>query len=266
MILALLKDQAAIILKHLESRGFTGRVETINAIEATMGSLPGHGYQNIRRPLIHTLNLADLLPLASHWSGSFENPCRYFPPKSPALLYAATTGATPFRLHLHVGDVGHTGIFGGTGKGKSTLVLTLCAQFLRYPKAQIFLFDKGLSSYPLVKALGGAHYDIASTHDTLSFVPLQRIDNEQELNTAQEWIELCMECQGKTVTPLHRKEIRRALLHLREQTKRSLTHFQSTVQHHDIKEALAPYTLAGPMGHVLDGETSELRDDQFSSV
>jgi len=32
----------------------------------------------------------------------------FYPPKSPPLLYAATTGSTPFRFNLHCGDIGHT--------------------------------------------------------------------------------------------------------------------------------------------------------------
>ena len=94
------------------------------------GSLPGHTIPNVRRPLIHTGNLADLLPLAGVWTGGEANPCPFYPTGSPPLLHAATTGATPLRVNLHVGDVGHTLIFGPTGAGKSTL---LCAISLPGP-------------------------------------------------------------------------------------------------------------------------------------
>jgi ABC-type molybdenum transport system ATPase subunit/photorepair protein PhrA len=47
-------------------------------------------------------------------------------------MLTATDGATPFRLDLHVGDVGHTMIVGPTGAGKSVLLATLAAQWLRY--------------------------------------------------------------------------------------------------------------------------------------
>ena len=139
-------------------------------MEAYLGSLPGHGYQNIRRPLIHTLNLADILPLTSVWPGLENNPCPYFEKNSPALLYAATGGATPFRFNLHVQDVGHTCIFGPTGKGKSTLVLLIAAQFLRYNNAQVFIFDNGLSAYPLCQAVGGAHTWIAGRKSLRVFI------------------------------------------------------------------------------------------------
>ncbi len=71
--------------------------------------------------MIHTGNLADLLPLAGVWTGHDENPCPFYPAGSPPLMHGATAGATPFRINLHVGDVGHTVVFGPTGAGKSVL-------------------------------------------------------------------------------------------------------------------------------------------------
>lgn len=96
------------LLKTLADRGFTGRIETVNALEAYLGSLPGHGYPNLRRPLLSTRNVADLLPLTSVWPGLASNPSPYFAPGSPPLLWAKTGGATPFRLNIHDSDVGHT--------------------------------------------------------------------------------------------------------------------------------------------------------------
>ncbi|WP_339426835.1 ATP-binding cassette domain-containing protein, partial [Pseudomonas proteolytica] len=100
--------------------GFGARIETLNATEAFLGSLPGNWYANIREPLINTRNLADLIPLNSVWSGNPTAPCPFYPPSSPPLMQVAS-GSTPFRLNLHVDDVGHTLVFGPTGSGKSTL-------------------------------------------------------------------------------------------------------------------------------------------------
>ena len=46
---------AQAVRKELQRIGFSARIETINTTEAYLGSLPGHGVQNIRRPMIHTL-------------------------------------------------------------------------------------------------------------------------------------------------------------------------------------------------------------------
>jgi type IV secretion system protein VirB4 len=38
--------------------GFGWRLETYNAVQAYLGSLPGLAYANVRRPLMSTMNLA----------------------------------------------------------------------------------------------------------------------------------------------------------------------------------------------------------------
>src|SRR6266571_2093033 len=153
---------AGEIVKALNDAGFPGRIETVNALEAYLGSLPGHGYPNLRRPLLSTRNIADLLPVTSVWPGLATNPSPFFPPTSPPLLWAATAGATPFRVNLHDSDVGHTLILGKTGSGKSVLLALLAAQFLRYPGAQVFAFDVGYSMWALAHAVGARHYDLAA--------------------------------------------------------------------------------------------------------
>src|SRR4029079_19157619 len=44
---------AAKTLQLLQDRGFTARVETVNAVDAFLGTLPGIGYANLRRHLLH---------------------------------------------------------------------------------------------------------------------------------------------------------------------------------------------------------------------
>src|SRR3546814_6353323 len=78
--------------------------------------------------LVHTLNLAHLMPLSSVWAG----PARNDHLDGPPLLYAETSGSTPFRLSTHVGDVGHMMIVGPTGAGQSVLLGLLAFQFRRY--------------------------------------------------------------------------------------------------------------------------------------
>ncbi|MBI3437043.1 MAG: conjugal transfer protein TrbE, partial [Proteobacteria bacterium] len=136
--------------------GFVTALETINAVEAWLGSLPGQAYADLRRPILLTPSLAHLLPLSAVWAGEITNQHLDGPP----LLLAATDGATPFRLNLHHGDVGHTLIVGPTGAGKSVLLGLLAAQWLRYPNAQVFTLDAGRSCRALTLGLGGAFVDL----------------------------------------------------------------------------------------------------------
>ena len=111
-------ENARLVVREIQREGFSARVETINTMEAWLGSLPGHPVPNVRRPPMNTANLADLLPLSGVWTGQDDNPCPLYPEGAPPLMHAATSGATPFRVNLHVSDVGHTLVFGPTGAGK----------------------------------------------------------------------------------------------------------------------------------------------------
>src|SRR5256884_1975913 len=192
----------------------------------------------------HTLNLADLLPLTSIWPGLEDNPCPAYPKSSPSLLYAATAGATPFRLNLHVSDVGHALILGPTGSGKSTLVGLLMAQFLRYPGAQVFLFDKDYSAYVLARSCGAEYYDILGDSESpLSFYPLATLDTLADRVWAQEWLEVLLALQGIQVAPGQRKALYRALELLAASSSRTLTDLVNTPPDHQLRDRPRHYTL-----------------------
>ncbi|MDR6671239.1 conjugal transfer protein TrbE [Rhizobium sp. 1399] len=260
---AKLRKQAESVRRLVQSEGFGARIESLNATEAFLGSLPGNWYANIREPLIHTRNLADLVPLNSVWSGEPYNPCPFYPENSPPLMQVAS-GSTPFRLNLHVGDLGHTLIFGPTGSGKSTLLALIAAQFRRYLDSQIFAFDKGRSMYPLTRAVGGDFYDVGASED-LAFCPLKDLDTDADKAWASEWLETLIEMQGEKVTPDHRNAIAHQIDLMSKSERRSISDFVSGVQMKSIKDALRHYTVDGPMGHLLDAETDNLNLSTFQT-
>ena len=259
-----LQDWARELRRNIQTLGFGCRIENINALEAWLGTHPGNGYANLRRPMVNTLNLADLLPLASVWTGSPVCPCPFYPPNSRPLTVLTTDKSTPFWFNIHVGDLGHTLIFGPTGAGKSTLLATLAAQFRCYENSRIYAFDKGMSMFPLCLGSGGTHYNIGNS-DQLSFAPLQRIDSEAERAWTEEWIASLMELQQITVMPSHRNAIHAAMLDLSAQPEnlRSLTSFYHIVQDNQIKEAIQHYTAQGAMGRLLDADTDDLTLSPF---
>ena len=258
-----LEAAAKHIEKSLHSLGFVARVETINTMEAYLGSLPGHGVENVRRPMINLLNLADLLPISSIWTGENNAPCPFYPPSSPPLMHCVTTGHSPFRLNLHVRDLGHTILFGPTGNGKSTHLALLAAQLRRYPNMSIFAFDKSMSLYPLTKATGGNHFTVAGDGDTLSFCPLQFLESRNDRAWAMEWIDTILSLNGLITNPGQRNEIASAILNMHETGSHSLTEFVSSIQDKSIREALKQYTVDGSMGHLLDAESDGLALTNF---
>ncbi len=249
--------EASTLIRNL---GFAARIESINAIEAFLGSLPGHGYENVRRPIIHSLNLVHLIPTTATWPGLEFNPCPFYPKKSSPLLYAATTGNAPFRLSLHVGDVGHVLILGPTGAGKSTFLQFIIAQHFRYLKSKVFVFDKGYSAFVLSHAAGGHHYDIGSEHQKLAFCPLGRVDKPSERFWAEDYIETLLELQNVSVTTAHRAAIRQALMLLgqNDQDMRTMTNFVNLVQDQELQSVLNFYTLMGG-NDMLDAVRDDIR-------
>ena len=262
---AALEDAARKVEKAINHLGFAARIETINTMEAYLGSLPGHGVENVRRPLINTMNLADLLPVNTIWTGKSQAPCPMYPPNSPPLMHCVTQGATPFRLNLHVRDLGHTFMFGPTGAGKSTHLALIAAQLRRYKNMSVYCFDKGLSMYPLTKAVGGQHFTVAGDDEALAFCPLQFLESKSDRAWALEWLCTMVELNGITVSPQQRNEISLAITNMYQSGSHTLSDFLVTIQDEAIREALKQYTIDGMMGHLLDAEEDGLHLSSFTT-
>src|SRR5690606_2665288 len=183
-------EKLRLVEKVIQGRDFTAMAETINAVDAWLGSLPGHVYANVRQPPISTLNLAHMIPLSAVWAGPERD--EHF--GQPPLLYGRTEGSTPFRFSLHVGDVGHTLIVGPTGAGKSVLLALMAMQFRRYENGQVFAFDFGGSIRAAALGMGGDWQDLGGgglsddTDTGVQFQPLARIDGPAERAWAAEWL------------------------------------------------------------------------------
>ncbi|KXF79445.1 conjugal transfer protein TrbE [Paramesorhizobium deserti] len=245
--------------KVIQSRDFTAIVETVNAIEAWMGSIPGHVYANVRQPPISTLNLAHMMPLSAVWAGPEMDEHLGAPP----LFYARTDGATPFRFSLHVGDVGHTMIVGPTGAGKSVLLCLMALQFRRYERSQVFAFDFGGSIRAATLAMGGDWQDLggALTGDTallntVSLQPLAGIHDTPERAWAADWLVDILAREGVEITPDVKEHLWTALTSLASTpvVERTISGLAALLQSNSLKQALRPYCIGGPYGHLLDAE------------
>lgn len=253
-----LRNIAAEVERIINGVGFTTKYESVNAVEAWLGSIPGNTQRDVRRPLINSINLAHLLPGASAvWGGQEENSHL----KAPALFVAETGGSTPFRYSNHVGDVGHTLVLGPTGAGKSTLLNFMEVQFLRYSNAQVYIFDKGGSSATLTAAVGGDHYDLGAEDSPLYFQPLALVDNEAERKWAHEWLVALASKENVTVTPEVKKTIWDALLSLAAtpEDQRTMEALTVYLQNRELRGAFEPFTHRGAYGKLVDNSSDTLR-------
>ncbi|MBO1325619.1 conjugal transfer protein TrbE [Acetobacter sp. TBRC 12305] len=265
-------EKLRLVEKIIQGRDFTCMAESLNAVEAWLGSLPGHVYANVRQPPVSTLNLAHMIPLSAVWAGPERD--GHF--NAPPLFYGKTAGATPFRFSLHVGDVGHTLIAGPTGAGKSVLLALMVLQFCRYAGAQVFAFDFGGSLRAATLAMGGDWHDLGGSlteqedadhrageqDGGVSLQPLARIDDPTERAWAAEWLGQILVREGVTQTPEVKSYLWSALNSLASSPahERTLSGVVALLQSNALKQALAPYCLGGPYGRLLDADTERLGD------
>ncbi len=253
------EERLRLVEKVIQGRDFTCMRETVNAVEAWLGSLPGHVYANVRQPPLSTLNLAHMMPFSAVWAGPTQDAHLQGPP----LFFAKTEGATPFRFSLHVGDVGHGMVVGPTGSGKSVFLALLALQFRRYNGAQVFAFDFGGSIRAATLAMGGDWHDLGGSDDNaspLALQPLAHIDDPGERAWAGEWIAALLGRESVAVTPELKDHLWSALSSLASApvAERTLTGLAVVLQSQELKQALQPYTVAGAWGRLLDGESEQL--------
>ena len=156
--------------------GFDPRIETINANEAWLGSIPIHGWYDVRKPLVSTRNLVDIMPLTSIWSGLAVNPCPYYPAEHAGALLRRDHRQHAVPLQPPRGRYRpHASRSDRPASGKSVALGVIVANARAIPGMQIFFMDKGYSAFVLTKALGGQHLDLGEEEVPLQ--PLARIDD-----------------------------------------------------------------------------------------
>ncbi|HEV7228040.1 conjugal transfer protein TrbE [Brevundimonas sp.] len=262
-------ERLRLVEKVIQGRDFTAMIERVNAIEAWLGSLPGHVYANVRQPPLSTLNLAHMMPFSAVWAG----PERDEHLQAPPLLLAKTEGSTPFRLSLHVGDVGHTLVVGPTGAGKSVLLALMALQFRRYERSQIFAFDFGGSIRAAALAMGGDWHDLGGSltddiAEPVALQPLARIDQADDRAWAADWIAAILGREKVEVTPEVKEHLWSALTNLASAPvhERTLTGLSVLLQSQPLKQALKPYCVGGPWGRLLDAEAERIGEADVQAI
>ena len=248
------EERVDVISKTINNMGFITIEESINSVEAFLGSIPGNITNNIRMPILNTITLSHLLPVSSVWGGDSWNKHLNAPP----LIYTKTKGSTPFRFNIHIEDIGHSAIVGPTGYGKSVLLGLIASSFMKYKDSRVYFFDKDASSRVLTYAVGGEFHDLGN--DELSFQPLANIEIVEEKEWAYGWILEILEQENVKVSPTQKEKIWKALDNLAKIPieLRTISNFYTSVNDREIKEALIPYKIGGALGKYFDSDKDTL--------
>jgi type IV secretory pathway VirB4 component len=241
----------------LHDEQYMAKAETYNTGDAWMGTMPGDHKSNVRQPLMTSLNFCHGFPATASTRGIAWNARLDGPP----LLMAQGRKLTPVGISTHHGDVGHSATIGMTGDGKSTWNNLCDLSWLKYPRSEVSIFDKGGAAQVLTYLVGGAWYDLGVT----PLQPLADLHTPHEILWAVDWASGLLEQEHVVVTPRIKKAFHGALLTLATwgPDKRTMTNFASLVTHDEAQEALALYTQAGPYGQVLDADHTEIGSNRW---
>jgi|TARA_R110002167_G_scaffold184717_1_gene385211 type IV secretory pathway VirB4 component len=172
------EETVALITKTIKTKGFSKvRLETLNATEAFLGSLPSHGGYNPRKIPVSIEFVADLFPTTGIYQGQPYAPNPSIGHDKPPLLETMTRGSRKFSFNLHHNDVAHTGIYGPTGTGKSILLsMMMAAWFRKYAGVRVIGSDYNYGLLGTTLALNGSYIDILS--DDIKLSPFIGVDDE----------------------------------------------------------------------------------------
>ncbi len=262
--LNVLENDVKAIIANFEKLGFNCRVESFNATESYLGTLPANYYCNIRSMIISNNILSDLIPISYEGEGNIKSPHKGFGLDASCILQAKTRFDNIYNLNLHTRDLGNTVIFGPPGSGKSVLLNHLILSISRYKNMKLFAFDKGFSLYGMTKALNGAHCILNNSNS--SFCPLYHLENDSDLDFAREYIELLMNLSNSKCSAKDSIKITDTLNILKNQsnTTRSLTDFLILINDENIKNALLPFTISIDENSLLDGNSNISLDNNLT--
>jgi type IV secretion system protein TrbE len=256
------------IKQVIQSNGLIVRDETINSLEALLGSLPGKLNANVRDYNISSITLAHIIPATAVWSGEEENEHIVKVTGQREAHVYCIDGTNRFRFNSNVGDLGHQLTIGPSRSGKSVWLITQGLQWFRYFGARVVMFDKDRSSRAATMAVQGNYYEPGRHDAPVAFQPLARIDQPAERAWASEFIVSLLSAQGYQATPATKETIDHALEVLAQKPARSrrLFHFADQLGDPQLTQVLRPYTAAGHYGQIFDGDHEDIQTARWTTI
>jgi type IV secretion system protein VirB4 len=143
----------------------------------------------------------------------------------------------------------------------------LALGWLKYPGAQVIVFDKDRSARAATLAVGGLCYEPGHETAPVAFQPLADIDKAGERIWAAQFIATLLAAQGVVVDHRTQSAIDETLSSLASapRKERTLTLFATQIgsRQRALRDALRPYTLEGNYGQIFDADQDDVRADGF---
>jgi type IV secretion system protein VirB4 len=143
----------------------------------------------------------------------------------------------------------------------------LALGWLKYPGAQVIVFDKDRSARAATLAVGGTCYEPGKETAPVAFQPLADIDRPQERVWAAQFVATLLAAQGVAVDHTTQTAIDETLSSLaaapRKERTLTLLATQIGSRQRALRDALRPYTLEGNFGQIFDADEDGVRAHGF---
>lgn len=262
------RKKMATVIETMQNIGYTARESDFNSFESFLGMNAGNTTGNMVRWPMKSGVCANLLPLSAVWSGIEHNKhIGELTGCDAPLIEVSTNYGTNFHFNINEDDVGHTKVIGPTGAGKSFLLNLMAVSALKYPDAQVFIMDYGLSFLTLTLAVGGTY--INPDENQVCFQPFRDIDKPAEFEWAVDLVQTIVDLAGVKRDQNINLAIESAMqaLRLMPKDQRGFTEYCMGLQYYDkdgvniLDVALKPYCIGGRFGHIFDGHETSLKMD-----
>ena len=257
-----LKRIETVVQTIFSQNGLVYQTETYNLFAAWISSLPGSVESNVRWQFISTGNVASMISLSSPYHGGKTNHflqeltgCGL--PNAIGLLSNNDYYYLNLNGEAQNGDTGHTFVLGPTGSGKSVLLCFLASCWLKYPESRVIYFDKGMTSFPFVKANGGVCYHPGL--DETTFQPLRNAKENPE--RVMRFLTSIAGVQGITLSAVDKSNMMEALKDLidgMEYLSIYKEHLQGRDHESEFVAALENYIGDGTWGSLFDADEDTL--------
>lgn len=265
-----LERDAEQVLRALERSKLVFLRETDGSLSAWCTGIAGHWSQIVRWHLTEASNQSEATPVIAADSGEPNHPffskmLQHTVP--PNATFRTRYGTTQY-FNYHVGQLGHTLFIGPTRTGKTMFQMFLESQFLKYPNAMIYNFDKDFSCYPPTMLMDGRHIDLSpsATAGGIRLNPLLECTTEMGRMWLLGWIDRLMQSRGPALTDRQLNAIDEILRNFGDQINTALASGDpdavrrsgirlsklASVLPEELSERLKTWTADGAFGHFFD--------------
>ena len=248
----ILNNSIKIAMKELRKLGIIAIREDLNIELCFWAQLPGNFAFFRRQSYIHTSKAAEFASLHNTPSGSNDSIWGHC-----LTIFRKENGAPHF-FNFHVGNNGHTIIFGPGDSAKSLLVNFLLSEATKY-EPEILYIDQNENSQVFVKAIGGKYGEIsleAKPNDGFKLNPFSLEKNDQNKIFLINWLYILL-FNGKEEKK-YEKDISQAIDKLFKDNNPDFTKFYELIEDKELKKKVQPWCKNGKYGHLFDNSTDDL--------